>query len=117
MAGIAGVQGGNINALETTLTSLQHRGSHRTWASRTEYAATGCCRLKTESTPQHKLSSQAYGKSVLPDIHPPNATSTSLTDTTLPLSRYQKSGSQLTHPSLPQIVAVWDPFTAGFWDI
>ena len=39
MAEIAGVQGGNINALETTLASLQYRGSHRTWANRTEYAA------------------------------------------------------------------------------
>jgi hypothetical protein len=45
----------------------------------------------------------------------------SLTSTTLPLSRYQKFGPQfkqnLKRPSLPQLVAVWDPFTVGFWDI
>lgn len=102
MAEIAGAQGGNINALETTLISLQHRGSPETRASRTEYAAKGRCRQKTETTPQDKATDQAYSKSTL------------LTDITLP-SR-QKSELRFKHPSLPQLLKVWDPFTAGFWD-
>jgi len=103
MAEIAGVQGGATFALETTLISLRHRGSYKTRTSRTEYAAKGRCSLKTETTLQDKATDQAYSKSTL------------LTDITLP-SR-QKSGLRFKHPSLPQLVKVWDPFTAGFWDI
>ncbi len=103
MAEIAGVQGGATFALETTLISLRHRGSYKTRVSRTEYAAEGRCSLKTETTPQDKATDQTYGKSAL------------LTDTTL--SSLQKTGLRFKHSSLPQLVAVWGPFTAGFWDI
>jgi hypothetical protein len=103
MAEIAGVQGGATFALETMLISLQHRGSPETRASRTEYAAKGRCSQKTETTPQDKATDQAYSKSAL------------LTDITLPLR--QKSGIRFKHPSLPQLVAVWDPFKPDFWDI
>lgn len=102
MAEIAGVQGGATFALETTLISLQHRGSPETRASLTKYAAKGRCSQKTETTPQDEATDQAYSKSAL------------LTDITLP-SR-QKSGLRFKHPSLPQLLKVWDPFTAGFWD-
>ena len=103
MAEIAGVQGGATFALETMLISLQYRGSPETRASRTEYAAKGRCSQKTETTPQDKATDQAYSKSAL------------LTDITLPPR--QKSGLRFKHPSLPQLVKVWDPFTVGFWDI
>jgi len=94
MAGIAGVQGGNINALETMLASLRHRGSHETWTSPKEYTIIGCCKLKSESTQQRQLSSHANGKFAILDGHLYNATSPGLTDAALLLSLYQKFGPQ-----------------------
>jgi len=74
MAGIAGVQGGNVNALETMLASLRYRGSHETWTSPTEYTKIGCCKLKSESIQQRQLNSHANGKFAILDGHLYNAT-------------------------------------------
>ena len=94
MAGIAGVQGGNINALETMLASLRHRGSHEAWTSPTEHTKIGCCKLGTESRQQRQLNSQANGKFAILDGHLNNATSRGLTDAALALSLYEKFGAQ-----------------------
>ncbi len=94
MAGIAGVQGGNINALETMPASLRHRGSHETWASPTEHTKIGCCKLGAESGQQRQLNSQANGKFAFLDGHLHNATSRGLTDAALELSLYEKFRAQ-----------------------
>ena len=57
MAGIAGVQGDNINALETLLTSLRHRASPGTWATSTKHTKIGCGKLESKSPLQHQLNS------------------------------------------------------------
>lgn len=94
MAGIAGVQGGNVNALETMLASLRYRGSHETWTSPTEYTKIGCCKLKSESIQQRQLNSHANGKFAILDGHLYNATPRGLTDAALLLSLYEKFGIQ-----------------------
>ena len=86
MAGIAGVQGGDTNALETMLASLRHRGSRETWTSPTEHTKIGCCELESESRQQRRLNSHADGKFAVLDGHLYNATPL--------LSLYEKFGPQ-----------------------
>lgn len=71
MAEIAGVQRGNINALETALISLQHRGAYRTWARRTEYAAS----LTSATLPLSRY--QKFGPQFKQNLKHPFFTSTS----------------------------------------
>jgi len=94
MAGIAGVQGGNVNALETMLASLRYRGSYETWISPTQYTKIGCCKLKSESRQPRQLSSHANGKFAILDGHLYNATPRRLTDADLLLSLYEEFGLQ-----------------------
>jgi asparagine synthetase B (glutamine-hydrolysing) len=93
MAGIAGVQGSNVNALETMLASLQHLGSHETWTSPIEHTTIGCCKLGIESGQQRQLNSQANGKFAILNGGF-NATSRGLTDATLVLSLHERFGAQ-----------------------
>ncbi len=94
MAGIAGVQGGDINALETMLASLRHRGPYETWISPTEHTKIGCCKLESESRQQRRLNSHADGKFAVLDGHLYNATPPHLSDAALLLSLYEKFGPQ-----------------------
>jgi hypothetical protein len=94
MAGIAGVQGSNVNALETMLASLQHRGSRETWTRPTEHTTIGCCKLGMESGQQRQLNSQANGKSAILDGYFYTETSRGLSDTSLVLYLYERFGAQ-----------------------
>ena len=86
MAGIAGVQGGDTNALEIMLASLRHRGPYETWISPTEHTKIGCCKLESESKQQRRLNSHADGRFAVLDGHLYNA---------IPLlSLYEKFGLQ-----------------------
>jgi asparagine synthetase B (glutamine-hydrolysing) len=94
MAGIAGIQKGNMNTLETMLASLRYRDSYETWTSPTQYTKIGCCKLETESRQQRQLSSHANGKFAILDGHLYNAPPHSLADTALLLSLYEEYGLQ-----------------------